>query len=138
MCLDLLICLPVAYAPLLTASPVAAAALLTTGFALSTVVCTLSTATAVAAPAFSATPPSLFRFATWDETSMAPSCTSSFSIPSAPILASAAPMPRLKPRTMSAGMVRLPSRAFDVAPLSVSKQSTVPVRRLNVTLPTMP
>ena len=59
MCLDLLICLPVAYAPLLTASPVAAAALLPTGFALSTVVCTLSTATAVAAPAFSATPPSL-------------------------------------------------------------------------------
>ena len=52
------ICLPVAYAPLFTTSPVFLAASLTTGFALSTVVCTLSTATAVTAPAFSATPPS--------------------------------------------------------------------------------
>ena len=38
----------------------------------------------------------------------------------------------------SAGTVRLPSRAFAVAPESVSNESIVPVMRLNVTLPTVP
>ena len=132
------ICLPVAYAPLFTTSPVFLAASLTTGFALSTVVCTLSTATAVTAPAFSATPPSATRSFAASSTSIAPSTTSSVSRPSEPTCASAAPIPRRNPLTRSAGIVRLPNSALAVAPESVSNVSTIPVMRLKVTLPTMP